>query len=79
MTTYSIIIVMKSVILIQVVNMARQIGSVLGTTLLVIAMSRSSVAGLAIFRGGWWIAVVLLLLGAVAALSLPKKSAKAQA
>ncbi|WP_042162154.1 MFS transporter [Paenibacillus gorillae] len=56
-----------------VVNMSRQIGSVLGTTLLVIALSTSSAPSLENFHIGWWIAVVLSLLGAVAALGiLPK-------
>lgn len=62
-----------------VVNMARQIGSVLGTTLLVIAMSQSSASGLEAYRDGWWIAVALSLLGAFAALGISPKSDKAQA
>ncbi|MFF2910836.1 MFS transporter [Paenibacillus sp. NPDC057934] len=61
-----------------VVNMSRQIGSVLGTTLLVIALSTSSAPVLGTFRNGWWIAVVLSLWGAVAALGILPKVEKPQ-
>lgn len=62
-----------------VVNMARQIGSVLGTTLLVIALNASSAPSLGNFRSSWWIAGVLSLFGAAAALGILPKSHKAKA
>ncbi|MNN69852.1 hypothetical protein D3C81_1856710 [compost metagenome] len=56
-----------------IVNMFRQLGSVLGTTILVVALG-SSVRDLSAFENSWWIAAGLSLLGAFTALGLLPKN-----